>query len=145
MVLPTMYALAQPDNDGRKQDRKERIKALKIAYMTSELNLTPDESMKFWPVYNEFQDKLHELRENTKPKKEASDMTDAEAEELIEMVLSAEQQKVDLLRETIYKLKPIIGAQRVVVVQRVEDKFREKLLRKAGEKAGNRKDKRRRN
>ena len=31
---------------------RERIKALKTAHITNELNLTSDEAEKFWPVYN---------------------------------------------------------------------------------------------
>ena len=36
------------------QPPKERIKALKVAYITKELNLSATEAEKFWPVYNEY-------------------------------------------------------------------------------------------
>ena len=31
-----------------------RIEALKIAYITNKLNLSPEEAQKFWPVYNQY-------------------------------------------------------------------------------------------
>ena len=35
-----------------KKGSKEKIKTLKIAYITDRLNLTPNEAEKFWPIYN---------------------------------------------------------------------------------------------
>jgi hypothetical protein len=31
-----------------------RIEALKIAYITNKLNLSPEEAQKFWPIYNQY-------------------------------------------------------------------------------------------
>jgi hypothetical protein len=36
------------------QPPREKIKALKVAFITKELNLTSGEAEKFWPVYNEY-------------------------------------------------------------------------------------------
>jgi len=36
------------------QTQSNKIEDVKIAYMTKELNLTPDESQKFWPIYNNY-------------------------------------------------------------------------------------------
>ena len=42
-------------NDGADKVRiAQTIDALKTAYITKELNLTPEEAQKFWPVYNGF-------------------------------------------------------------------------------------------
>jgi hypothetical protein len=42
-----------------KEERQERIRALKVAYITRELSLSEREAQVFWPVYN----KHSELRE----------------------------------------------------------------------------------
>ena len=48
---------------GQNQDSKrERIQQLKIAFITTEINLNSDESSKFWPIYNVAEDKIYELR-----------------------------------------------------------------------------------
>jgi hypothetical protein len=31
-----------------------RLEALKIAYITNKLNLSPEEAQKFWPLYNQY-------------------------------------------------------------------------------------------
>jgi len=41
---------AQDEND----QRGGRIEALKIAYLTKKLTLSPEEAQKFWPIYNNY-------------------------------------------------------------------------------------------
>jgi hypothetical protein len=41
----------------------DKFKAKKIAYITDAINLTPAEAEKFWPVYNEFEQKRFSLME----------------------------------------------------------------------------------
>ena len=48
---------------GDPQKKFNRIEALKIAYITRELNLTPDESQKFWPIYNSYFDEIKTARQ----------------------------------------------------------------------------------
>ena len=50
LCICTLGAYAQPDREEPK--RSEKVEALKRAYITSELVLTPVEAEKFWPVYN---------------------------------------------------------------------------------------------
>src|SRR6187431_1893728 len=51
----------QSDKDNFKEKR-EQIKAMKVAFLTTELDLTSSEAEKFWPIYNTFDDKQFELR-----------------------------------------------------------------------------------
>mgnify|MGYP005615414997 CR=1 FL=1 len=44
------------------REKREKVKALKVAYITEQLELTSDEAEKFWPIYNTFEDKQSELR-----------------------------------------------------------------------------------
>jgi hypothetical protein len=49
------------------QPPKERIKALKVAYITKELNLTSSEAEKFWPVYNEYFGEIEKVVRESEP------------------------------------------------------------------------------
>ena len=40
----------------------DRLNAYKIAFFTKRLNLTPKEAERFWPVYNEFQNKRNAIQ-----------------------------------------------------------------------------------
>ena len=70
----TGVAFAQPDRDEPK--RSEKVAALKRAFITSELALTPVEAEKFWPVYNAHEEtqKTHrkELKKVMRSKQVAS-------------------------------------------------------------------------
>jgi len=43
-------------------EKREKIKAYKVSFLTTELELTPTEAEKFWPIYNAYDDKQFELR-----------------------------------------------------------------------------------
>jgi hypothetical protein len=43
-----------------------KVEAIKVAYITKELNLTSDEAQKFWPVYNEYFAEIKKVREANK-------------------------------------------------------------------------------
>jgi RecB family endonuclease NucS len=44
-------------NDQREQD----IEALKVAFLSKQLDLTPEEAQQFWPVYNEYAIELKQI------------------------------------------------------------------------------------
>ena len=39
---------------------QERMQSEKIAFITAELDLTPEEAQTFWPVYNQIEQKKHQ-------------------------------------------------------------------------------------
>ena len=44
-----------PQQEGINREKlAQTIDALKVAYITKQLDLTPEEAQKFWPVYNVF-------------------------------------------------------------------------------------------
>src|SRR5580698_4287079 len=40
----------------------ERLQSIEIAYLTKQLNLTPPEAEKFWPIYNQYKDEIRKTR-----------------------------------------------------------------------------------
>ena len=44
------------------ETRGEKVEALKIAFITQKLQLTPDEAQKFWPVYNQYENEIRSLQ-----------------------------------------------------------------------------------
>src|SRR4051812_43224233 len=65
-VLITAIAFAQgpppPDGPGPTPQQMEKIKTMKIGFLTERLNLSPEEAKSFWPVYNKYQDEIEVLR-----------------------------------------------------------------------------------
>ena len=50
----------------RQEKMESRIESQKIAFITQKLDLTPTEAQLFWPIYNEYQTKMKEIRQQNK-------------------------------------------------------------------------------
>ena len=67
------FPLFSQENESQQQDNvienskmAQSIDALKMAYITKELNLSPDEAQKFWPIYNNYSSELKKARKELK-------------------------------------------------------------------------------
>lgn len=58
-VLCLFTGLLQAQDDNQ---RGGRIEALKIAYLTKKLELSPAEAQKFWPIYNQYAAEMKTIR-----------------------------------------------------------------------------------
>jgi hypothetical protein len=52
LIIAAHYSIAQPPVYGGRMF--SNVQGLKIAFITQELNLTPEESQRFWPVYYDY-------------------------------------------------------------------------------------------
>ncbi len=57
-VIVCGLAKAQNEQPAEPQQKEQNIEALKVAFISKELNLTPGEAEKFWPVYNQYSQEL---------------------------------------------------------------------------------------
>ncbi|MBM3435981.1 MAG: sensor of ECF-type sigma factor [Bacteroidetes bacterium] len=125
--------------EGRKSpvpdEKKQKIKAHKIAYITERLQLTPQEAEKFWPVYNEHEaimEKFHkEFRKSHMFEPSDIDvMSDDDAHKLISDHFQHEQQAFDIRKEFIGKLGGVIPAKKILMLMEAEKDFKVELMRK---------------
>lgn len=56
--------VSNAQNKPERQFNKNNIEALKVAYITRQLNLTPEEAQKFWPVHNIYFEELKKARKD---------------------------------------------------------------------------------
>jgi Spy/CpxP family protein refolding chaperone len=113
-------------------DKRSQIKALKVAYITTELNLTSDESSKFWPIFNAFEDKQIAIRKENmllfKNKSQTEELSDREASNLIAQMENLETELHELKKKFISNLKDILPAVKIIKLKQAEDEFSRKLL-----------------
>ena len=67
-LVAIAYAGFAQQEDKTKPDGS-RLEALKIAYLTKKLNLTPDEAQRFWPIYNNYSGEIQEAKNNQRKNK----------------------------------------------------------------------------
>jgi hypothetical protein len=123
---------AQPGT-GNKQSRIDKIEAQRVAFITDRLNLTPAEAQVFWPVYNEYDAKRHELTKNFHKaypgeEKAFEDMTDKEAIEVADNQLIEAQRLLDLRKEYHAKFKSVLPPQKVLGLYESEKDFQKQLI-----------------
>ena len=125
----------------RMREKREQIKTLKVAFLTTELKLTSNEAEKFWPVYNSFDDKQFELRHQKmksfmrRMNDETLDkMTEKEASTLLNQMESTEEELFMLRKNFIATLKGIIPASKIIKLRKSEEDFNRKLLQQYRDK-----------
>lgn len=133
LVAMGAYAQEQEAVDQTMQDPKaqERIKNLRIAYISDKLGLTPEQAEKFWPVYREFSDKRKELRmEFAKSRNEmnAQNPNQQNQEELVKRGLELKQKELDLEKDYSGRLMKIISAQQMLNLRKAEGDFQRIVL-----------------
>jgi hypothetical protein len=119
---------AQP---GRQQrPLTERLESLKIAFITEKLQLSPEESQQFWPLYNQFEAEKDDLKTKVIREGAASplDMDESEADQFLEDYLDLKQQELDLEREYIQKMKSVLPQQKIVLLIRAQRDFQKRIL-----------------
>ena len=59
LVLVSITVFVKAQEDAIANEKKQQgIDALKVAFISKELELTPDEAQRFWPVYNQYAKEL---------------------------------------------------------------------------------------
>jgi hypothetical protein len=116
-------------------DQRKNIEAQRIAYITQELKLTPDEAKVFWPVYNEYEAKRHELKKSFREsgdnhKTDLDKLTEKEANQILDNQLVEAQKFLDLRKEYHAKFKSVLPAVKVLKLYDAEREFQKILMDK---------------
>lgn len=115
-------------------DKKEKIESFKVAFITRKLDLSSKEAQLFWPLYNEYLDKLEVLKSNRKkelknPNISIDNFSDKELEGLLDADFSSKLKEIELSKEYFNKFKSTIPIKKVVLLYKAEDEFKRELLR----------------
>jgi hypothetical protein len=133
LSISIAFGQEQPEADNAVQDPKvqERIRNLRIAYISDKLGLTPEQAEKFWPVYREFSDQRKTLYQDfAKSRREfnAQNPTPNEQEEQVRLGLELKQKELDLEKDYSGRLMKIITAQQMLNLRKAEGDFQRMIL-----------------
>jgi len=93
---------------------REKVQALKVAFITQKLHLTTAEAEKFWPVYNQYDNEIMQLRASSR----SGD------------VLDNEQKLLDIRKKYKSSFEKILGPQRLNDLYNAERDFRNVLIQR---------------
>ena len=132
-MLCPLFILGQ---NHRMDKKREKIEVQKIAFITKQLGLTPEEAQKFWPVYNQFSDARKQLHEQHKEnRKNIDNLSDSEIEKLIDNHIILDQKELDLKKKYHEEFKKVLSNKKIAKLYHAEMMFKAELLKRLkGEK-----------
>ena len=112
LVLVSITVFVKAQEDAIANEKKQQgIDALKVAFISRELDLTPDEAQKFWPIYNQYAKDL---------KNTISRGND---------VLDRDEKVLNLRKSYKEQFSNVLGQQRMNKMYNAEGRFRNLLIK----------------
>ena len=127
-----------PEKKGpQKKFSKEDFQTMKIAFFTNELDLTPEEAEKFWPVYRECEKRVMEARRATqKIQKELtaaiadSNKSDLDIKQLVDSYYAALEKENRISKENFTNYQKVLPLKKASKVRLTDEKFYHHLVGK---------------
>lgn len=143
LPLLLLFCLTGHAQKEKEKDKHEQIKALKVSFFTTELNLTTDEAEKFWPIYNAYDEKQYKIRhDKMRPLLLKIDqvgydkISEKEAAGYLDKLEAAENELTELKLKLADDLKPAIGSAKILKLRKAEEDFKKKLIEQFKDKKG---------
>lgn len=132
ILLSTFNLYAQ------KQNRFERIKALKTAYITDKVGLTSQEAEKFWPIYNKYEKELHllkvverrEILQKLKDEGGLETLSESDAKSLKNNILELRNEIFTKEQEKFKAIDKVLSAKKMIKLYGAEESFKKELLQR---------------
>lgn len=142
-IIISLLLILSLNSFSQDNDRKEHIKALKVAFLTEQLDLSKKEAQQFWPIYNAFDEQEHALRKENYSKRRETDvasLTEQEAKQMIEDMLLTEKRKYELRENFVKELQKILPSKKIIKLKIAEDEFNKKMFEEYKKRRDNRKE-----
>lgn len=134
LTTAVFYAQHKPDWD--------KIKTLKIAFLTERLDLSSKEAQDFWPIYNSYEDEREKLRNKANNDirnklKNTENLSEVDAAKLLNLYLANEEEEEELDKKFLLNVKKVISAKKTLLLLRSEEDFKRQLIKQYRDKNKN--------
>ena len=131
LLFTTMNLMAQ--HTGR-EGMKDKIRSLKVEFITEKLDLSFGEAENFWPIYNAFDkaymelrhEKLKGLKDNLK--EGINMLSEKEALSKLNEMTDIEDELVKLKQMFRYQLDGVISNKKILLLKIAEDGFNRRMM-----------------
>ncbi len=113
------------------EEIKDRIESRKIALITKELDLSPEQAEKFWPIYREYDQRrssIHKEFADQRRNFNAKTATDEETRKMIDFGLKVKERQLNLEREYSDRMRKVLTDRQLLNLRRTEEEFKQMLL-----------------
>jgi hypothetical protein len=134
ILLISSNIYAQPPV--KKAEMKEKIKSLKISFITENLELTSEEAQQFWPVYNNYESRIIKLRhedgrliqENIR--KNIQNISENDAQNYLFDLQNIESEILKLNTALNQALSKIISYKKILLLKKLELDFKRRMIKR---------------
>lgn len=125
----------------------ERLRAERVAFFTEKLQLTSQEAEKFWPVFNDYDNRKDKLNNEKRTlalyiERNSDNMSQQEIDESLSKYMAIQQKEYELGKEFHEKFLAILSPRKVLKLYVAENQFRQHLLERLKEQRRERLDRR---
>lgn len=141
LILSVMSVLAQP-NHKKHQEYWEKYQSEKVSFLTTYLELTPEEAQQFWPLYNQLEKERWEAQKVRREMEEKvlearSSMAESKIRELTREFAGSLKHEADMLVTYNEKFLQILPPRKVLKLYQGETEFRMHMIKKFRDKKKN--------
>ncbi len=138
VVITSCFHVAAQQGKLQPKPKRERVMQLKIAYFTEQLALTTEQAEKFWPLYNEMNEKIREQKQQGRMatqslQNNAETLTEEEFKQKTQKALNAAIEEAKLRKEYHEKIAAVIGYKKAAKLLSLEAQFKRELLKRLTE------------
>ena len=124
-IMAALFLFASVIFYGQDKHNGDKIKALKVAFITERLDLSSKEAQAFWPMYNTYEEDREALREK-------------EASVLLRQYIDYEEEEERLDTAFYQQVAKVISAKKALLLLRSEEEFKRQLIKQYRQKHGGR-------
>jgi len=138
-LLMTAALFAQPQGHRQSEEQRkkefERIQSEKIAFITQELDLSPEEAQIFWPVYNQCWKEAHASHGKMMEAfdafrgSRADELSEKELEAKLDAYIQANRASSLVLSEWYPKFKEVLPVRKVAKLYQAEEAFQMRMIK----------------
>jgi hypothetical protein len=145
IIILTLFLSTYQSFGQQSQESREKIKALKVAFLTQELALSAVEAQKFWPIYHKYEEKLNfcrnkgrsGIKNKIKEVGNVNSLEEAEAKKLVLLKLDLEKEMVSEKAIFVSKIATFLAYKKIMKLYISEREFARKLMKKYCKKRKN--------
>ena len=132
VVLTSFQLFAQEKE--QKNEKKERIEAARVSFITKKLELTPEESKAFWPLINEMEVEIKASRKAMKERIKELKKDDAKIDEetykkILDDMHDQQVSIIEIKNDYSKKIGTIIGYEKAFKFEvEVQKEFKQQLM-----------------
>lgn len=110
---------------------QEKLQAARIAFITSRIDLKPEQAEKFWPIFNQYNDEREKtMRQISGLGRDTESVTEEEAKSRIQKRLRLQSELLADEKEFIDKISVVLSSKQILMLNNIARDFNRQLYQR---------------